>query len=98
MSELNELAQEASDLLAECRTSLDFFVDFSKESSNREQNSEGQEWARQAIKSIIEDVGKTDMSMAGVAALLEHIHSAGLTLLEQNLTAMVKEKFVECMA
>ena len=98
MKELTLLVQEAEGILDGCRETIDDYIAFARSCSSKDKIEQGEKWADKAIAQIIEGVGQTDMSLAGVAALLERIHAAGLNLLEHNLENMIKEKFSEEMA
>tara|TARA_B100000900_G_scaffold398858_1_gene400742 strand:+ start:723 stop:1046 length:324 start_codon:yes stop_codon:yes gene_type:complete len=98
VEDIEQLAEEANDLLTECRESVDEYIAFARSSATTEQDKQADEWAEKAIQLIITNLGNTDMSVVGISALIERIHAAGLTLLEYNFDAMVREKFTECMA
>jgi hypothetical protein len=98
VEELTLLAQEAESILEGCRETIDDYIAFARSCSTKDKIKQGEKWADKAITQIIEGVGQTDISLIGVAVLLERLHAAGINLLEHNLENMIKEKFSEEMA
>jgi hypothetical protein len=98
MEEVGILVQEAENVLDRCRETIDDYVAFAQSCSTDEKIEQGNIWADEAIATIITELGDRDMSIVGIAALLERLHATGLNLLEHNFKMMVKEKFSEQMA